>query len=424
MMESLTKYIAAVLGKKCNNPGTKSFDTIKQWVKDPLAVAKLSFFIFSASTVEGFLRFYQSDLPLIPFLGNNLEQLMRHLMKRVIKHDVMTSATNVLKLLNIDLSNKDHHRDYKSIDIGFVAGEQLKVVGRSVSERDVLEFRMQCKDFILALITKIKAKSPLNYSLVRNLQCLDPKVIATKPEDAVANFRRVLQSLVQSKKLNISKCDDILTQFNEFTTSDAVGFNFEKFSQGMDRIDTLYYDALGQEKKYLKLWEVVRKLLLLSHGQATVERSFSVNKDVSEQNISEHNLVARRIVKDHIHHVGGLRGVVITKELLNSAQSGRQRYHAYLEERKNEKEKKDKGEKRKPKEEEMVHLKKKKIRLEKYIKFLNKEADSLSLKAEETRNFNLIIKCNSHRKRSKDKEAEVEQLKTEIAEKEKVLMSM
>ena len=113
---------------------------------------------------------------------------------------------------------------------------------------------------------------------------------------------------------------------------------------------TLYYDALGQEKKYLKLWEVVRKLLLLSHGQATVERSFSVNKDVSEQNISEHNLVARRIVKDHIHHVGGLRGVVITKELLNSAQSGRQRYHAYLEERKNEKEKKDKGEKRTPEE--------------------------------------------------------------------------
>ena len=215
-------------------------------------------------------------------------------------------------------------------------------------------------------------------------------------------------------------------QFSEFTTSDAVGFNFEKFSQGMDRIDTLYYDALGQEKKYLKLWEVVRKLFLLSHGQATVERSFSVNKDVSlsEQNISEHNLVARRIVKDHIHHVGGLRGVVITKELLNSAQSGRQRYHAYLEERKNEKEKKDKGEKGKPKEEEMVHLKKKKIRLEKDIKFLNKEADSLSLKAEETQNFNLIIKCNSHRKRSKDKEAEVEQLKTEIAEKEKVLMSM
>ena len=50
-----------------------------------------------------------------------------------------------------------------------------------------------------------------------------------------------------------------------------------------------------------------------------MERSFSVNKDVSEQHISVHNLVARRIVKDHIHHIEGPRGVVITKEHLNSA---------------------------------------------------------------------------------------------------------
>ena len=42
-----------------------------------------------------------------------------------------------------------------------------------------------------------------------------------------------------------------------------------------------------------------------------VKCSFSVNTDVSE-----HNLVARRIVKDHMHHVGGLRGVVITKKTL------------------------------------------------------------------------------------------------------------
>ena len=49
----------------------------------------------------------------------------------------------------------------------------------------------------------------------------------------------------------------------------------------------------------------------------------------------------------------------------------------------------------------MVHKKKKKIQLDKDIKFLNKAANNLSLKAEEAHNFNLIIKCNSHRKKSK-----------------------
>ena len=121
-----------------------------------------------------------------------------------------------------------------------------------------------------------------------------------------------------------------------------MGFNFEKFFQGMGRLDTLYYDALGQENKYLK-WEVVSKLAIITWSVNGGTQLLCQLKAVSKQNILEHNLAARHIVKDHIHHVGGLRGVVITKELLNSTQCGRQRYHAYLEERQTEKEKKDKG---------------------------------------------------------------------------------
>ena len=79
----------------------------------------------------------------------------------------------------------------------------------------------------------------------------------------------------------------------------------------------------------------------------------SINKDVSE-----HNLIAWRIVKDHIYHGRGLLGVVITKELLNSAQCGCQHYHAYLEERKTGKEK---GETRKHKEGEIARLKNRNI---------------------------------------------------------------
>ena len=61
-----------------------------------------------------------------------------------------------------------------------------------------------------------------------------------------------------------------------------------------DQIDALYYHVL-QNSKYDKLWSVFRKLLLLFHGQAAVERSFLVNKEVSTDNlfavISLHNCV-------------------------------------------------------------------------------------------------------------------------------------
>ena len=39
------------------------------------------------------------------------------------------------------------------------------------------------------------------------------------------------------------------------------------------------FDSLAISQVCKELWSVVRKVLLLSHGQASVERSFSINKE-------------------------------------------------------------------------------------------------------------------------------------------------
>ena len=78
------------------------------------------------------------------------------------------------------------------------------------------------------------------------------------------------------------------------------------------------------------LWEIVRKVLLLSHGQATVERGFSCNKEVIVENQKENSITARRIIKDHIHSVGGIDKVDITKEMIAFARGSKSRYNMYL----------------------------------------------------------------------------------------------
>ena len=80
------------------------------------------------------------------------------------------------------------------------------------------------------------------------------------------------------------------------------------------------------------LWEIVRKVLLLSHGQATVERGFSCNKEVIVENQKENSLIARRIIKDHIRSVGGIDKVDITKEMIAFARGSKSRYNMYLHE--------------------------------------------------------------------------------------------
>ena len=53
---------------------------------------------------------------------------------------------------------------------------------------------------------------------------------------------------------------------------------FTSFNPSVSRLDTLILGTLSRNDLYSKLWKVVKMLLVLSHGQATVDRGFSINK--------------------------------------------------------------------------------------------------------------------------------------------------
>ena len=53
----------------------------------------------------------------------------------------------------------------------------------------------------------------------------------------------------------------------------------------------IFYDTMGSSTEFKRLWEVVKVLLVLSHGQASVERGFSVNKEVEVENQKVKSLV-------------------------------------------------------------------------------------------------------------------------------------
>ena len=72
-------------------------------------------------------------------------------------------------------------------------------------------------------------------------------------------------------------------------------------------------------------------LLLLFHGQESVKRGFSVNKQLEVVNLQEGTYIAQRIICDHIHSVGGLLNVVINKPLFTAASGEKQRYQMDLD---------------------------------------------------------------------------------------------
>ena len=84
--------------------------------------------------------------------------------------------------------------------------------------------------------------------------------------------------------------DVILQQFEAFLSLESRSEEFLSFQPMQKRLDIFLCGFLC--KLYPELWAFCQKLLILSHGQASVERGFSVNKEVETCNMQEDTLVA------------------------------------------------------------------------------------------------------------------------------------
>ena len=105
---------------------------------------------------------------------------------------------------------------------------------------------------------------------------------------------------------------------------------FSNFNFSTDRLDELFSTYMNADP-YQKLFKVLQLLLVLSHGEASVERGFSVNKELEVENLANQSLVAQCLVCDHINAVGGILNVSIAQPLLASCSAARKCYERYLE---------------------------------------------------------------------------------------------
>ncbi|ROI16565.1 hypothetical protein DPX16_22542 [Anabarilius grahami] len=364
-----------VKAKKLPNPRSSSYDTIAEARMDHFILAKLHFFMSVSRSFQPFLTKYQTDAPMIPFHGRDLEDLIRSLLRRFIKRDVQVDVSPV-KLVKLDVTDQKIWVSPKQVDIGMGATAALKGMSGSQSggsEHEVLLFMRHSQSALSKICQNLLLKCPLKYPSVRNMMCLDPQNMHKEPDMCLQKIKALIMKFVQDKKL----------------------------SGGVTA----------------ELWSFVEKLLLLSHGQATVERGFSINKEVEMCNMNEDTIVSQRLICDYVRMCGGVVKVPLTKELLNECASARNRYRIFLEDERKKKEKTKQLNKRKEVEDELEELRKKRRTISTVCETLEKDADGLAEKAENTagtKMAELITKSNSMRKRCKEKRRELVDLDHEI----------
>ena len=118
-------------------------------------------------------------------------------------------------------------------------------------------------------------------------------------------------------------------------------------------------------------------VLILSHGQSSVERSFSVNKNLLVEKLQESSLIAQRLLLDHMSgncfepHI-----FRIDRNLIRSVESSHQRYLQKFAENPKEIARKEREEKAKPTVAEVHSLDRERILHETTIKDLREESEA------------------------------------------------
>ena len=69
-------------------------------------IAKLTFFKNASVIFKGYFVVFQTDNPMIPFLSDALEGMIRKIMNMFIRKDVLSEANTVRKVIKIDVENR------------------------------------------------------------------------------------------------------------------------------------------------------------------------------------------------------------------------------------------------------------------------------------------------------------------------------
>ena len=107
-------------------------------------------------------------------------------------------------------------------------------------------------------------------------------------------FKKILNHFLSLKFINLICADKAQMQFSQFIETE-VKLNQDKFinfNKKDKRLDHFYFRKI-KLSKYDEFAFILKVILTLSHGQASIERGFSQNNACIANNMKEESMVAR-----------------------------------------------------------------------------------------------------------------------------------
>ena len=350
-------------------------------------------------------------------------------MGRFIKKDVLEQADSYPKLAAIDPCDKKKQVHCKYVEVGFAARQSLKSVtdNKTISELAVMTFKIECVQLLSAMTAKLIERCPLKYPLVTYLSSLNPPKMISSASDVTAKFEKILQILINGNWRSAGECDELLSKYKAFLVQmkQDHAVDFRDFTPDSRRLDTFLGNYMQGHIQFAKLWDIFKMLPTILHGQASVERGYSVNKDMLIENLHEKTVVALRTVHDSISMLEDhFTKLPLTPAMKRHVMSARMRYGQYLDEQKKESMNEQQRKKRKGVQLSIREAERKKSKVDTSIDILGKEADDHAKSAEAKHDFTLLTKSNTLRLKVAQQSQEIPKLEKEPKELKEMLKTL
>lgn len=293
-------------------------------------MARLHFIVSVAGVFEPFLLIFQSVSPMIHLLKEELANVLRLLLKRFLKSDALNGKSDA-ELLDVSLEN----RPIEQCDFGAKTQELVRQMKKDNNQKLAL-LQKDMLHFMKTSAKYLQDRLPLKNRFLNNVRCLQPAMRST-PESSqmITALATCLPQLCGditftdrvSNEWQLYQADINIT--SEWSTTDG---------DAVIAIDTYWArvlklkDVCGQPK-YPTITIVVKAALAVNHGQADVERGFSLNKLVvteSRVSLKQKTVVALRTVKDVVNRHDSVDKVKISRQLLTRHRSAHAAYVADL----------------------------------------------------------------------------------------------
>nr|CAD7459362.1 unnamed protein product [Timema tahoe] len=175
------------------------------------------------------LQKHDTVAPTIVNTTRDLDKLLEHLMSRIVKCDVMNSANTSKKWLAVDLKKQSNMKSLPTVDIEFAASTALK----GIKDIKILQFRGDCKKFLVDFCNKLLHKCPLSYKIVKGASCLSPAVMIN-PSVRTYRITSTLEVLLDKKQLSSVQADVVKRDYLDFVSKQDVIDYLKQFTSSGD----------------------------------------------------------------------------------------------------------------------------------------------------------------------------------------------